>query len=307
MSDSNGTELATVVPPQQPASMAPRNLDDAMHLADLMARASLVPVHLQGKPADCFLVIEQAVRWGMSPFAVAQCTSVISGKLMLEGKLVAAVINGRGDLSRRLDYEYTGAGDARTVRVHGRVRGEAADREVIVRLDDARTNNKMWQSQPDQQLMYHGARVWARRHMPELMLGVYSPEEMVSPDVAPPPPLAVVAEQAALEARARTLAEQSGQPRPALAPVPDQPFGRGQAGDRPTPAEPDPTEGRATPPQRKKFYAVAKRVIGADTAEIRAWMMGQLGVEDPDWSSKNLTVAEMSRLIAALEQQEAQR
>jgi hypothetical protein len=35
----------------------------------------------------------------------------------------------------------------------------------------------MWQIQPEQQLMYHGVRVWARRHMPELMLGVWSPEE----------------------------------------------------------------------------------------------------------------------------------
>ena len=35
--------------------------------------------------------------------------------------------------------------------------------------------------QPDQQLAYHGSRVWARRHAPELMLGVYSPEEFDEP------------------------------------------------------------------------------------------------------------------------------
>jgi hypothetical protein len=39
----------------------------------------------------------------------------------------------------------------------------------------------MWQKQVDQQLMYHGTRVWARRHTPELMLGVYSPEEFDEP------------------------------------------------------------------------------------------------------------------------------
>jgi hypothetical protein len=143
-----------------------------------MAKASLTPQHLHGKMADCFLIVEQASRWQMSPFAVAQCTSCIQGKLMYEGKLVAAVINARGDLEHRLDYEYSGEGQGRTVRVHGRVRGEAADREVSVKLADAATNNTLWKKQPDQQLMYHGARVWARRHMPELMLGVYSPEEM---------------------------------------------------------------------------------------------------------------------------------
>ena len=47
----------------------------------------------------------------------------------------------------------------------------------MVRLGDVRTGAKVWTTQPDQQLMYHGTRVWARRHMPELMLGVWSPEE----------------------------------------------------------------------------------------------------------------------------------
>jgi hypothetical protein len=36
----------------------------------------------------------------------------------------------------------------------------------------------MWTTQLDQQLAYHGARVWARRYAPEVMLGVYAPEEM---------------------------------------------------------------------------------------------------------------------------------
>lgn len=158
-------------------ALVPSSLTEAMKLAELMSRARLVPQHLQAQPADCLLVIEQASRWGLSPFAVAQSTSVIQGKLMFEGKLVAAVVNARGELADRLSYEYAGEGDNRTVRVSGRMRGETEPRTVEVRLGDAKTNNKVWATQPDQQLMYHGARVWARRHMPELMLGVYSREE----------------------------------------------------------------------------------------------------------------------------------
>jgi hypothetical protein len=157
--------------------LVPSNIEQAMKLADMMSGAKLVPVHLQGKPADCLLVIEQAARWKMSPFAVAQSTSVIQGKLMYEGKLVAAVVNANGNLAERLSYAYEGAGDTRKVIVSGRCEGEKAARTVEVALRDARTANKVWNTQPDQQLMYHGARVWARRHMPELMLGVYSPEE----------------------------------------------------------------------------------------------------------------------------------
>ena len=96
---------------------------------------------------------------------------------MHSGKLVAAVVNSRGNLTQRLSYEYGGEGQNRTITVSGQLQGEAAPRTVKVVLRNAVTNNKVWQTQPDQQLMYHGVRVWARRHTPELMLGVYSPEE----------------------------------------------------------------------------------------------------------------------------------
>ncbi len=159
------------------SNMVPANLDQAMRLAQMMSEGGLVPDHLRSSPANCLMVIEQSGRWGMSPFAVAQCTSVISGKLMFEGKLVAAAINSSGILSRRLNYKYEGEGKARTVTVSGQVKGENEVREVTVKLIEVATNNKVWEKQPDQQLSYAGARIWARRHAPEAMLGVYVPEE----------------------------------------------------------------------------------------------------------------------------------
>jgi hypothetical protein len=175
--------------------LVPATMAEAMQLADMMASAKLVPAALQKSPADCLMVIQQAVRWQMDPFAVAQECSVIQGKLMHSGKLVAAVINVRGNLANRLSFAYAGDGDNRTITVSGRVQGEAEARTVSVKLKDAKTANKMWQVQPDQQLMYHGSRVWARRHAPELMLGVYSPEEFDDIPASakrPPPPSANV-------------------------------------------------------------------------------------------------------------------
>jgi hypothetical protein len=187
-------------------NLTPADLPDAFRLADMMAKASLVPKHLQGKPADCLLVIMQAVRWGMDTFAVAQATSVIGGKLMYEGKLVAAALNSSGALSDRLAYDFTGSGDLRTVTVTGTIRGETKAREAAVTLRDVRTENAMWKRQPDQQLVYSGARVWARRHLPEVMLGVYTPDEFDEPQgrsegLPPPapPPIEAAADPTNLE------------------------------------------------------------------------------------------------------------
>ena len=189
---------------QQSPGLIPQTIGEAMMLADRMATAKLVPQALQKSPGDCFLVIGLAVRWRMDPFAVAQEVSVIRGHLMVSGKLTAAAVNISGKLAERLNYTFSGEGDGRTVTVTGRLTNEAEPRAVTVRLKDVRTDNEVWKKQVDQQLTYSGARIWARRHLPEVMLGVYDrDEDMV--DVTPPrktlapiatPPMAAAGEPA---------------------------------------------------------------------------------------------------------------
>lgn len=194
---------AGAVQPATGFSLVPRDMREAMDLANMMSKGKLVPAALQSSPADCLLVIEQATRWGMSPFAVAQEVSVIQGKLMHSGKIVAAAVHGSGVLAGRLTYDFTGENGNRAVIVRGTLRGDAEPSAVTVRLADAKTTNQHWAKSPDQMLAYHGARVWARRYVPEVMLGVYSPEEFDAPEPRqvenlardephprPPPPLA---------------------------------------------------------------------------------------------------------------------
>ena len=165
----------------QAGGFAVEGMQGAMHLAKAMSSAKMVPTHLQGSPGDCLMVIEQAMRWQMSPFAVAQATAVVRGKMCFEGKLVAAAIQTSGVLDGRLNYEFEGEGLGRKVICTGLIRGEKKPRTVEVLLKDAKTDNQWWTKTPDQMLSYHSARVWARRHTPEVMLGVYAPEEFDTP------------------------------------------------------------------------------------------------------------------------------
>jgi RecT family protein len=152
-------------------------------LATLMSRSTLVPETLRkGDPqealANCFLVVGQAQRWGMDPFAVAQSVSVIHGKLCYEGKLVAAVLAAK--LGVRLRYEWNGrSGDAMGITVTGHLDG--ADLSITGTVGDWKTTGQgsPWKpSQYQKMLAYRGAREWARLYAPEVMLGVYTPDEM---------------------------------------------------------------------------------------------------------------------------------
>lgn len=158
-------------------SLIPRSMNEAIQLAELMARGKMMPEHLRN-PGDALMVIEQAMRWQMSPYAVAQATFSIKGKLLFAGTLVAAAIEHSGAIVGHMDYQFTGEGLTRKIIVSATRKGEASPRTVEVALKDAQTANENWKKQPDQQLVYHGARVWGRRWTPGVMLGVYSPEEM---------------------------------------------------------------------------------------------------------------------------------
>ena len=174
-------------------------------VAKLMSSASLAPAHLrgEGKLGDCFLVAAQAFRWRMDPFAVAQHTYVLSGKLGYEGKLIAAIVNASGKLAGSLDYRYSGAGDQRSVTVSGKLVGDAEPREVIGTVAGWKTGNEQWKKNTDQMLAYRGAREWARRYMPEAILGIHADDDLAGSaptsvtmrDITPPPassPLAAV-------------------------------------------------------------------------------------------------------------------
>lgn len=153
-------------------------------IARVMALCAYIPADLvkgdsdDAKMANCFLVVNQAVRWGMDPFALAQSAYFISGKLGFEGKVIAAAVNSDPRLKGRLNYEYTGEGDARKVTVSGTFRDTGETRMVEGTVAKWRTKNDQWSKDPDQMLSYRGARQWARRWMPDRLLGVYSGDEL---------------------------------------------------------------------------------------------------------------------------------
>jgi len=163
-------------------------------IATIMAKAALLPEHLLGRakkgqetqwyPAEqvlgnCFLIVNQALRWGLDPFAVAAETYVVSGKLGFQGKLIAALVNARANLKERLSYTFNAAkGDALEVTVHGTFVGEADERTVTLTVGQGKTSNDMWTKDPQQKLIYSGATKWARRHCPEVLLGVFTDDDL---------------------------------------------------------------------------------------------------------------------------------
>ena len=159
--------------------------------ADAMASSSItVPEHLRGKPGDCLAVAMQAVQWGMNPFAVAQKTHLVSGRLGYEAQLVNAVVQASGAIRGAFVYEFTGDGSALACRV-GAVLAGGSDvtwGEWLKVADVQTKNSPLWKVNPRQQLGYLQVKNWSRLYCPGAILGVYTPDELEHADAIKAPP-----------------------------------------------------------------------------------------------------------------------
>ena len=182
------------------------SMDRLERIADLMASGkTTVPQHLRGSKGDCFAIAMQSMTWGMNPFAVAQKTHLVNGVLGYEAQLVAAVINNSGLVADRFRFDWFGPwekvvgkfeikrsdkGEYRApgwkladeegcgIRVSATLRGESEPRVLELLLAQARTRNStLWADDPKQQLAYLAQKRWARLFAPDVILGVYSPDE----------------------------------------------------------------------------------------------------------------------------------
>lgn len=186
-------------------------LEAVSHFGQLMAQGvATVPAHLRGNAADCMAVAMQAAQWKMSPFAVAQKTHFINGALGYESQLVNAVVTRSGALSSRFAYEWFGPWekvigkfairkndkgkeyrvpawsmadeDGCGIIVRATLVGETEPRELRLLLAQARTRNSgLWADDPKQQLAYLAVKRWARLYAPDVILGVYTPDELEDP------------------------------------------------------------------------------------------------------------------------------
>lgn len=197
----------------QRMNLLPQNMEQLFAFGEMMSKSGILPSHLKTKEA-CIAVTLQSLQWGLSPFAVAQKTFVISGKLGYEAQLIMAVINVSGALKDPFEFKWDGDWS----RVQGNVlqktsqtkkddngepkkyfvpgwkpedeKGLSCTVTASTKRDGARhsltiemtqatiRNSTLWASDPKQQLAYLTVKRWAALHAPEVILGFASEDDV---------------------------------------------------------------------------------------------------------------------------------
>lgn len=190
MTADRSTEIAEADFFKPVGSFDPQRFEMVMRWAGVMAKASIIPEHLKGKNPDetlgnCFLVANQAATWGADPVSVAQCTSLVYGKLCYEGKLVDSVLQERYGI--KLFSRYEGEREKLTIYlspIEWNDDGSNSSIEIMKGTFESwhTKDNKgevkpAWRDDPEGMLYNRGVRQWCRRYKPGIITGVYGTDE----------------------------------------------------------------------------------------------------------------------------------
>ena len=182
-------ELETIdTPTQKGLTMWSDNklMAEAYKRATYLSKSDLVPDTYKNKPENCLIALDVANQARISPFTVMQQLYIVKGKPSWSGQMAISLVNSCGRFS---PLEFTFVGEegtsswgcfASTTRL---ANGKKVVSEVITMqmakdegwLDKA---GSKWKTMPNQMLQYRAGAFFARVHCPDVLLGLYTVEEL---------------------------------------------------------------------------------------------------------------------------------
>ncbi|NMF98425.1 recombinase RecT [Aromatoleum toluolicum] len=77
---------------KQNFSLAPKDIDEALRFADMLASSVLVPKDYVGKPGNCLVAIQWGMELGLQPMQAMQSIAVINGRPSLWGDAMLGLV-----------------------------------------------------------------------------------------------------------------------------------------------------------------------------------------------------------------------
>lgn len=85
-------QLATINKQASGFDLAPRNIDEAMKLANMICRSELAPKNFKGKPEDTLIAMMMGAEVGLNPLQAIQNIAVINGRPSIWGDAMLALV-----------------------------------------------------------------------------------------------------------------------------------------------------------------------------------------------------------------------
>ena len=172
------TNAITIDAPAAPSSVSTTadTIADHWRWANAYASSSMVPQHFQGKPQDCFVIVQLADELGISASTALQNVSLINGRPVYSAKFAIALANRAKVFAGPIRWKVNKGEKPEDLSVTAYAPLNDGDlAEVTVSMQIARaegwTRNKKYQTIPEQMLRWRSAKWLIDLHCPEILLG----------------------------------------------------------------------------------------------------------------------------------------
>lgn len=158
----------------------------ACRMAGSLSKSTIVPKEYQGNANNSLIAIEMANRIGTSPLIVMQNLDVIYGRPAWRSQYIISMINGSGKYDIELQYDEKQDKNGKpfscqcwTEKAGRKVTGPVIDMDMAKAEGWIDKSGSKWKTMPQIMLRYRAASFFGRMNCPELIMGIYSREEVV--------------------------------------------------------------------------------------------------------------------------------
>lgn len=164
----------------QTFSLSPRNLDEAMKYAELLAKSSFVPKDFKGKPGDILVAVQMGAEMGLPPIQSLQNIAVINGRPSVWGDSALAICQNHPKYES-IKENISGTGDSMVAECTIKRKGEE-DYTVSFSVQDAKKaglwgRQGPWSSYPKRMLQMRARGFALRDKFSDALKGMITREE----------------------------------------------------------------------------------------------------------------------------------
>ena len=157
-------------------------VDKLYKYSEILAGSTIIPAHYRGQTSDVFVAVQTAYRMNLDPMMVMQGTYILKGKLGMYTSFAISLANSSGILEGGICYNVEGSGDDLKVTAFSNLKSTGQKISYTISMSEAKaegwTNNAKYKTLPELMLRYRAATLLIRTHIPEVLNGMHTVEEL---------------------------------------------------------------------------------------------------------------------------------
>jgi hypothetical protein len=183
MSNELSTQTAQASAMQSYCFSSAQAFEAAQRMATALSKATLVPKEYLNNIPNCIIALEVAHRLNASPTMVMQNLYIVHGRPSWSSQFIISAVNSCGRFAP-LQFHLDGEGDnwgcyVTTKDKSGELlKGPRVDIKMAKAEGWYGKNGSKWQTMPEMMLRYRAASFFGKLYAPDVLMGMYTQEEV---------------------------------------------------------------------------------------------------------------------------------